>query len=208
MAVLKKMTDVAVRVAEALGERAVAAVEAAEHGEAEDRGAARRFNAAARCVRQTVALEARLSEGLVKLESASGDGRASWAAQMDGAAERVDEMLRRLIESGDDEDEDYAAEDDDGVAPTERPERAEREHLADPCEAEGFERAMARAGAGPRAATGPLHRPADGSRSPEGEGNHPKPGGGGWPLQRFEADRTHVSAGRPPGETGIERPSG
>ncbi len=136
VAMLEEAAEISLQVVRAAGRRAALAAGA---GGAEEDAAVRSFGRAARCMRQTVALEARLSEGLIKLEAGGGgDPQAAWAGEMAAAAERVREKLRQLAL---DEEASEDDEDESGEAPGERPERLERERLEDASEDEDFGRA-------------------------------------------------------------------
>ncbi|QUD88136.1 hypothetical protein [Phenylobacterium montanum] len=108
---LRELSEIGMRVARAMGERAAVAAEDAEVSPAEAAQAASGFARVARSVRQTLALEARLAEG--------APPRGGWRQ---GPAPRTGGAAR----AGDDE-----ADDEDL--------REEREWLGDPDEDDGFE---------------------------------------------------------------------
>ncbi|HEY2659146.1 MAG TPA: hypothetical protein VGI79_05445 [Caulobacteraceae bacterium] len=84
--------------ARALGERAIEAAEAGEPTqEKAGADAGLTFSRVSRAVRQTVALEARLSDKLRVLDEAPAGGVVDEG--MAGAAERVRERVQRILES-------------------------------------------------------------------------------------------------------------
>ena len=110
---LAELGDIAMQLARAAGRRALAQAEATE-AQADDRGDAGRgdlglaFTRIARCVRQTLAQEAKLARARTEAVSA----RPVWT-QPDGGVEAVHEKLRRLMMAGLDDDDEIETTDPD-----------------------------------------------------------------------------------------------
>ncbi len=210
MAAMEELAAIGMAVARALGERAVTAAAdgAAGDGQGPDPGLA--LSRIARCVRQTAALEVRLSERLLTQETGGGDGMSAMAEAAAGAAARVRRMLAPYIDAApgrggdeDGDDEDGGGEDDE---PAEGLDLEARERLEDAAEdgeeldeIEGFE--LAAAGSRRQAAHGPPPSTAEDLRRRERA-----PLANARPLDGARPDSVARGAGVRPADNAVARP--
>lgn len=136
---LAALRGLGMRLATALGERAIAAAEAGDETEGD---AGLMFGRVTRAVRLTMALEARLSAEAVAMEEGEGqaeedaDGVFVTHAELEAAGQRARERLQRLAALPPLEDGEEPASEAEAAV---RPRRGPREALTDPAEREDRE---------------------------------------------------------------------